>query len=324
MRLLLWHVHGSWTTAFVQGRHTYLVPVTPDRGPDGLGRARTYSWPDSVLEVPADRLRETDVDLVVLQRPHELGMLCEAWTGRRPGRDVPAVYVEHNAPQGRINEMLHPASDRADVTLVHVTHFNRLFWDAGAARTCVIEHGIVDPGYRYTGELARIGVAVNEPVRRTRVTGTDLLPRFAAAAPLDLFGMQVAPLAAQGYGVHEDWPQDRMHRELARRRVYAHPMRWTSLGLSLLEAMHLGMPVVALATTEAVVAVPPAAGVVATDVDVLVAACRRMLADPDEARARGEAGREAALARYGLARFLTDWDVLLAEALAEFRRPTRT
>ena len=39
MRILLWHVHGSWTTAFVQGEHEYLVPVTPDRGPDGVGIA---------------------------------------------------------------------------------------------------------------------------------------------------------------------------------------------------------------------------------------------------------------------------------------------
>ena len=31
MRVLLWHVHGSWTTAFVSGRHEYLLPVTPDR-----------------------------------------------------------------------------------------------------------------------------------------------------------------------------------------------------------------------------------------------------------------------------------------------------
>lgn len=48
MNILLWHVHGSWTTSFVQGKHRYLVPVTPDRGPDGLGLARTYDWPDSV------------------------------------------------------------------------------------------------------------------------------------------------------------------------------------------------------------------------------------------------------------------------------------
>ena len=38
VRVLLWHVHGSYTTALVQGHHTYLLPVTPDRGPDGRGR----------------------------------------------------------------------------------------------------------------------------------------------------------------------------------------------------------------------------------------------------------------------------------------------
>ena len=35
MRILIWHVHGSWTTSFVHGPHTYLLPVVPDRGPDG-------------------------------------------------------------------------------------------------------------------------------------------------------------------------------------------------------------------------------------------------------------------------------------------------
>ena len=47
MRVLIWHVHGSWTTAFVQGPHTYLLPVTPDRGPDGLGRAAHLDWPET-------------------------------------------------------------------------------------------------------------------------------------------------------------------------------------------------------------------------------------------------------------------------------------
>src|SRR3712207_9455154 len=58
----------------------------------------------------------------------------------------------------------------------------------------------------------------------------------------------------------DDVPQEELHDVMAQRRCYLHPIRWTSLGLSLIEAMHLGMPVVALATTEAVEAVPPAVG----------------------------------------------------------------
>ncbi len=118
---------------------------------------------------------------------------------------------------------------------------------------------------------------------------------------------------AASVGGIEDLPQDALHDEMARRRVYLHPIRWTSLGLSLLEAMHLGMPVVALGTTEAYEAVPAEAGVVSTDVDRLAAALRCFVADEEQARERGAAARAVALERYGLARFLADWDELLEE-----------
>jgi hypothetical protein len=309
MRVLLWHVHGSWTTAFAQGEHELVVPVLPDRGPDGRGRAQTWDWPESVVEVmPAD-LPDAGIDVVVLQRPHELYDLCERWAGLRPGRDVPAVYLEHNAPQGRIADMRHPAADVPGVSFCHVTHFNALFWDCGRSPIHVIEHGIVDPGHRYTGELARAGVVINEARRRGRVTGTDLLPLFQSeGVPIDLFGMDAAAL-----GGIENLQQDELHRELARRRVYVHPHRWTSLGLSLIEAMHLGMPVAALATTEVVEAVPPAAGTVSTDVEAVAAAAREFLHDLDAASAAGQQARTHALERFGLARFLEDWDQLLKE-----------
>jgi glycosyltransferase involved in cell wall biosynthesis len=318
MNILLWHVHGSWTTAFVQGPHAYLVPVTPGRGPDGLGRARTFTWPASVREVTPEELRDTPVDLVLLQRPHE-GELAQRWLGgRRPGRDVPAVYLEHNAPDGDVPGTRHPCAGRDDLTLVHVTHFNRLFWDCGTTRTEVIEHGIVDPGHRYSGRLARAAVVVNEPVRRARYTGTDLLPALAEAVPLDVFGMGTEGLAGHlGLPADRcrtaDLPQSELHTALAERRMYLHPVRWTSLGLSLLEAMHLGLPVLALATTEAVEAVPPGAGTLTTRPDVLARAARRYLHEPEAAAADGARARQAALERYGLKRFLADWERLITE-----------
>jgi Glycosyl transferases group 1 len=306
MNVFLWHVHGSWTTAFVQGTHRYLVPVVPGRGPEGRGRADTYEWPETVVEVTPEAAAKAPVDVVVLQRPEELECLATRWLGgRRPGHDVPAVYLEHSSPQGRIADMRHPAADHPELTLVHVTHFNRLFWDTGSTPVRVIEHGVVDPGHLYEGELPRAGAAINEPGRRGRVVGADLLPELSRAIPVDVFGM----------GTEHDLPQWRLHQELVRRRVYVHPYRWTSLGLALIEAMQIGMPVVALATTEVPEAVPPAAGFVSNRLEVLQGGLRRLAADRVLAREMGEAAREHALRRYGLARFLNDWQQLLEEVI---------
>jgi glycosyltransferase involved in cell wall biosynthesis len=77
--------------------------------------------------------------------------------------------------------------------------------------------------------------------------------------------------------------------------------------------MHLGMPVVALATTEVPEAVPPDAGVVSNRIDRLLDATATFLSDHDAAAAAGRCARDYALAHYGLGRFLRDWDTLLME-----------
>jgi glycosyltransferase involved in cell wall biosynthesis len=305
MNILLWHVHGSWTTSFVQGKHRYLVPVNDARDEWGRGRARTFAWPPTAEEVDVSKLTDDDVDVVILQRPEELERVAHL--------RAPRIYVEHNTPKGDVPNTRHPMADRDDLVIAHVTHFNELFWDCGGTRTTVIEHGVVEPAGRWTGELDRFAVVTNEPVRRNRVTGTDLMPRFAAVAPLDVYGMGVAGLRLDRVAVHDDPPQAAMHAEIARRRAYLHLCRWTSLGLSLIEAMQIGMPVLALATTEAIAAVPPDAGVLSTRVDDLVEAAQWLIDEPDQARRLGARARQVALARYGLDRFLADWDRLLQE-----------
>ena len=185
MNILLWHVHGSWTTSFVQGKHRYLVPVNAARDAWGRGRARTFDWPATVEEVALAEVARRR------RRRRCSARRSSTWS---PHLDVPKIYVEHNTPKGDVPDTRHPMADRDDLVVAHVTHFNELFWDTGGTRTTVIEHGIVEPAARWTGELERLAVVTNEPVRRGRVTGTDLFGRFAAVAPLDVFGMGVAGL----------------------------------------------------------------------------------------------------------------------------------
>jgi hypothetical protein len=312
--LLVWHVHGSWTESFVAGPHRYLLPLHANRGANGRGLCGR-NWPRA-NEVPLSRLRDEDIDLVVLQRPEEIE-LATRWLGRRPGVDIPAVYVEHNTPRPSAVDSVHPVAGRNDIPLIHVTDFNRLMWNNGAAPTRVISHGIADPGHLYTGEVPAAATMINEPSRRWRTVGADLLEELSNHTPIDVWGIGTESLnggtgKVRGKG---DVGAPRLLHQVARRRVYLHTARWTSLGLSLVEAMYLGMPVVAVAATMAPLVVPAEAGVVSADVATLAYALEGFVTDLAAASAAGKAARDFARAHFALDRFLTEWDDVIEECL---------
>jgi glycosyltransferase involved in cell wall biosynthesis len=53
--------------------------------------------------------------------------------------------------------------------------------------------------------------------------------------------------------------------------------------------------------------------VLSSDLDLLRHTARRWTNEPAEARERGRAARRYALERFGLCRFLDDWEALLKE-----------
>ena len=159
---------------------------------------------------------------------------------------------------------------------------------------------------------ARAAAVINEARRRARVTGTDLLGRFASAGPLDLFGIDADRVDS---GVHPSptcprpscTPSSRggastSIRSAGRRSASRCSRRCTS-----------GCRSSPSARPRSTRPCPRRPACVSTRVDVLADAMRRLIDDPDEARERGAAARAAALERYGLERFLADWDDLLAE-----------
>jgi glycosyltransferase involved in cell wall biosynthesis len=257
---------------------------------------------------------------VLFQRESELHLAAQI--GLRPGIDVPAVFLEHNAPTASAAATRHFLADQQVIPIVHVTHYNALMWDNGRCPVRVIEHGVPDPGIPATGEVEAAAVVINEPVRRARITGTDLLPLFARSTPVDVFGIDAdlieahfadATLQLKG---QSGLNQPQVHAAMARRRVYLHPHRWTSCGLSLIEAMLLGLPVVVAGTTSAYTTVAPGGGVVSADVGELRAAVSRFVAEPALALETGSVAREWALRRFSLETFHQAWNHVLADVMA--------
>jgi hypothetical protein len=278
--------------------HDFFLPVQP-----GQYGGRAAGWSPNVRDVPADEVRSLDLDCILFQtRKNFLEDQHEILSDEQ--RRLPRIYLEHDPPREHPTDTRHLIDD-PNVLLVHVTHFNDLMWDSGRTPTRVIEHGVVTPpGVRYSGEIPRGLVVVNNLRTRGRRLGADIFERVRKDVSLDLVGMGATDMGGLG-----EVPLPQLPAFEARYRFFFNPIRYTSLGLAVIEAMTVGLPVVGLATTEmATVIENGVTGYVDTDVDRLIEHMQRLLDDPAEARRLGDNARRYALERFGIERFARDWD----------------
>jgi glycosyltransferase involved in cell wall biosynthesis len=304
LKILVWHLHGSYLYYLSQVPHDIYVPFRPERSGDYIGRYGHIPWPDNVHDVPAEAVRRLDLDCVVFQHPSHY--LREQYLILSPAqRRLPRVYIQHDPPYEHPTDARHLVDD-PNVLLVHVTPFNALMWDSGKTPVRVIDHGVLlPPGVRYTGDLERGIVVINNLARRGRLLGADVYDRVRREIPLDLVGMEAERM--------EGGLKEVLHAGLpafeARYRFFFNPIRYTSLGLAVCEAMAAGMPIVGLATTEMSAAVQNGvSGYVDTDVEKLIPRMRDLLKDPALARRLGEGALRYARERFHIGRFVRDWN----------------
>lgn len=307
MNILIWHIHGSYLDAITSARHDFFLPVVPDR----YG-GRRWSSPPWVHDVPQDKVRELDLDLIIYQSPQNLQEdQYDLLTGEQRAR-AGKIYLEHNVPRPHAVDTCHPADDPS-ILLVHVTHFNRLMWDNGRCPTTVIEHSVaIDRSVTYQG-VREVGLtAINGIQYRPRIAGYDLFLAAREQVPLDICGIDTEQIGGLG-----DIPYRFLHARMAEYRFLFSPIRYTSLPLAVIEAMTIGMPVVALATTELPTVIENGVtGFLSCELDELIERMRFLLAHPDEARRLGENARRVAAVRFGLDRFVRDWNAAFEQARA--------
>ena len=318
LRILTWHVHGNYLYYLSQARAQFYLPVKAGKHPGYGGRGKTFSFGDNVIDVPADEVKDCDFDCILFQSRRNFAI--DQYEILSPTqRRLPRICIEHDPPLESPTDTRHFFDDPQGL-LVHVTAFNALMWDSGRTPTSVIDHGVVVPAEaRYTGELARGIVIVNHLRERGRRLGSDLFLHCRERVPLDLVGMDAESLGGLGEVSPPDLPAFESHY-----RFYFHPLRFTSLGLALIEAMLVGLPVVGLATTELVTVIENGRnGFVNTDVNKLIEPMRMLLTDPAEARRIGQAGQRLAAERFDIRRFARDWEETFALVAGRERRQGR-
>lgn len=304
LRVLTWHIHGSYLYYLTQADVEWYLPKGEGEGYGG--RTPNFSWGSNVHDVPIDQVKDLELDAIVFQsvknyQTDQYEILSERQ------RALPKIYIEHDPPQEHPTNTKHHLDD-PDVLLVHVTDFNELMWDSNRTPTKVIDHGVIVPeDVCYSGELAKGLVVVNNIQKRGRRLGLDVFEKVREQIPLDIVGMGAADVGGLGEVPLKDLPAFS-----ARYRFFFNPIRYTSMGLAVCEAMMTGLPIVGLATTEMATAVRNGHnGYVETSVDKLIERMRKLLEDPAHARTLGNNAAIYAKERFGIGRFAYDWEETL-------------
>jgi hypothetical protein len=303
MRIFTWHIHGSYLYFLSQGSYQLLIPVRKSRDEGYYGRGETFPFGDNVIEVPVEEIPHLEFDCILFQtnknyQVDQYEILSEAQ------RQLPRIYLEHDPPTKHPTNTKHIMND-PEVTLVHVTHFNRIMWDNGDVPVTVIEHGVLKPAVTYSGTIPKGIVVINNLPTRGRLLGLDLFLEARKHVPLDLVGMGTGTIGL-GEVLHPQLPQF-----VSQYRFFFNPIRWTSLGLAVCEAMMLGIPVVGIATTElAAVIQNEHSGYIHTDIDYLIHKMNALIEDYTLAEKIGKEGQKVAQQRFNIKRFTEEWEAL--------------
>lgn len=303
LRILTWHIHGNYLLYLSRVPHELYLPVKPGAPAGYGGRAGAFPWPENVHEIPAEKAREHDFDCILFQSRKNYEEDQHEILSPRQQR-LPRIYLEHDPPLENPTDQCHWVND-PEVLLVHVTPFNELMWDCGRTPTRVIDHGVfLMQDVNYTGVIERGLVIINHLKRRGRRVGADLFERARLQVPLDLVGMGAEEVEGLG-----ESPPPELPALAADYRFLFNPIRWTSMGLAVVEAMMIGLPIIGMATTEMTMAIENGvSGYVDTSLTRLIERMHELLRHPEEARRLGEGARRYAQERFNINRFIHDWD----------------
>ncbi|MEU9900299.1 glycosyltransferase family 4 protein [Streptomyces phaeochromogenes] len=337
-------------------RKVRLVPLVDER-PDAptydgknplMARPSTVVPPAEVLahrytELTDERLRgfldDTDADVVVATRPALVVFLARHGSRRylRVGQEhlsydnhVPDVRTAQNEAFRHLDAFVTvSAQDAAD----HRDRLPRL-----RTRITDIPNAAPRPKAERSDVQAPLVVAAGRlmPVKRYDLL-IEAFAKVVAVRPewrLRIYGQgpERATLraAVDAHRLNDHvflmGPHPRMETEWAKASVAAVSSDWESFGMTILEAMHAGVPVVAtdcphgpgeiITDGSDGLLVPPG------DADAFAAGLLKLIEDPDQRRLMGEAARES-VQRFAPRRIADQYERLFAE-LREARIPTAT
>ncbi len=187
LRVLTWHIHGSYLYYLTQTPCEFYLPVKPNKEEGYGGKSGTIPWGKNVHEVPADQVKNLEFDCIIFQSKKNYLVDQHEILTEEQGK-LPKIFLEHDPPREVPTDTKHVVDD-PNMLIVHVTDFNNLMWDNNRTPSTVIQHCVLVNNASYTGELDKGIVVINGIKKRGRRLGLDVFEKVIKEVPLDIIGM---------------------------------------------------------------------------------------------------------------------------------------
>ena len=305
LRILTWQAEGGYLHALSQLPHQFYLMT------DTTLPCADWPYDDNIHLLPLGKARTAQFDCILFhRREHYLEEQYRYLSATQ--RRLPRIYVEHAAPANEQAGTRHPVDD-PEVLLVHVTSYNALMWDNGRQTTRVIHHGVkAAADLNYSGER-QCGVVLGNKLWSPSGSashhrpGNDIYQQLCRRIPLD-----VVPSPISATLEHTHCAPLQLPARTVQYRFLFHPARSHTLDPGVIAAMMSGMPVIGLATGEMASLIQNGvSGYVETDLNQLAAHMQELLDNPHYAFALGRGAQRRARQRFGMPRFLADWNAAL-------------
>lgn len=323
IRILTWHVHGNYLYYLTQTDFEFYIPVTYQPQPGYMKLPQGFTWGSNVHVVLSSEVKNMDFDCIIFQSNFNLqnpdyNYLQDQFAilSKKQVENIPKIFIEHDPPRKNPTDTKHLLYN-STIPIVHVTFFNQLMWNSGTTPTTVIEHGVViPPNTNYTGDIEKGIVVINSLSSRGRRLGLDIFERVRKNIPLDLIGIGSEKLGGLG-----EISGDKLLTVIGRYRFFFHPARYTSLGLSVIEAMMIGLPVVGLATTELPTVIHNKKnGYIHNNIDYLIYCMKKLLSNNTVAEKIGKQAKKTAQKKFSIKRFGRDWKTMITKTIKKSKQ----
>src|SRR3954467_8868459 len=117
LRVLTWHIHGSYLYYLTQTPCEFYLPFKKGKEEGYGGCSGSIPWGSNVHSIPADQVKDLEIDCILFQS--KKNYQSDQYEILSPDqRKLPKIYLEHDPPREIPTDTCHVVND-PDMLLIH-------------------------------------------------------------------------------------------------------------------------------------------------------------------------------------------------------------